>query len=303
MRKKNNTPTKPRPASTVVLARDHHGELQVYLLKRSTRSGFFPGVYVFPGGEVDSDDRIESVWRPHLDVACDEISQRLGGEMPEHEVITRVVAAIRETFEEAGVLLCHHSKPGQGDFEGLCARRIDPGLPKGWLKDLVESEGWTLEFSRLTRWAHWITPELMPRRYETRFFIAFMPPGQECVPDSMETTDGIWVSPLKGLEGNLQGETPLSPPTLITLHQLLQYWDVGDLREDTKARPWGDALLPRMIPLTRGSIILEPWDPMYDEEVAIDERALESAILPLEESFSRVWYHEGIWRPVGAGYP
>jgi 8-oxo-dGTP pyrophosphatase MutT (NUDIX family) len=303
MGKKYNTPTRPRPASTVVLARDHHGELQVYLLKRSTRSGFFPGVYVFPGGEVDSEDRVENVWRPHLDMDCDEVSQRLGGGIPEHEAIARGVAAIRETFEEAGVLLCYHSNPGQGDFEGVCARRIDPGLPKGWLKGLVESEGWTLEFSRLTRWAHWITPELMPRRYETRFFIAFMPPEQKCVPDSMETTDGIWVSPLNGLEGNLKGEIPLSPPTLITLHQLLQYSDVGHLREDTKTRPWGDALLPRMIPLPRGSIILEPWDPMYDEEVAIDERALESAILPMEESFSRVWYHEGIWRPVGAEHP
>lgn len=218
--------------------------------------------------------------------------------MSEQEAVAHGVTVVRETFEEAGVLLCHRNEPGQGALEELRARRTERGLPKGWLKDVVVSEGLTLEFSLLARWAHWITPEAMPRRFETRFFVAFMPRGQECTPDLTETTDGLWVSPEKGLAGNLKGGIPLSPPTLITLHQLLDYDDLDDLRIEVKTRFWGDALLPRMIKLSHGAIILEPWDPMYREDVEVDEGKMEDAILSPGEPFSRVWYHEGIWRPV-----
>lgn len=287
-----------KPASTVILTQQHSGEIQVYLLKRSIQSGFFPGTYVFPGGEVDPEDRIVSLWMSNLDIDLEEISQRFNGGMTEEEAIAHGVTAIRETFEEAGVLLCYHNEPGQGNMERVCARRMDRDLPKRWLKDLVVSEGWSLEFSRLGRWAHWITPELMPRRYETRFFLAFMPAGQECIPDFLETTEGIWVTPEKGLAGNLQGEIPLSPPTLITLHELLQYSNLGDLEKETKTRQWGEALLPRMIPSAQGALILEPWDPMYNQKIEIDMNGLQRGALPLGESFSRLWYHKGIWRPV-----
>jgi 8-oxo-dGTP pyrophosphatase MutT (NUDIX family) len=290
--------SKPRPASTVILVRQQGGELQVYLLKRSPTSRFFPGVYVFPGGEVDPEDRDMSLWASHVDMDQEGISQRLGGGMSEQEAVAHGVAAVRETFEEAGVLLCQPSDPGGRGLEEVRAQRMERGLPKGWLKDLVVSRGWTLEFSLLARWAYWITPEAMPRRYEARFFVAFMPRGQECMPDRTETTDGIWVTPKKGLAGNLKAEIPLSPPTLITLHQLLDYEDLDGLRREAEPRFWGDALLPRMIKLSRGAILIEPWDPMYGEDPEIDEGKLEDAILPPGEPLSRVWYHEGIWRPV-----
>lgn len=125
-----------------------------------------------------------------------------------------------------------------------------------------------------------------------------MPQGQECMPDLTETTDGLWVSPEKGLADNIKGEIPLSPPTLMTLHQLLDYEDLDDLRIEAEARLWGDALLPRFFRLSHGAIIVEPWDPMYSQDVEVNERNLESALLPVGEAFSRVWYHEGIWRPV-----
>jgi len=289
---------KPRSASTVILARQHGGELQVYLLKRSPRSGFFPGTYVFPGGEVDPEDRIVNLWIQHLDMELEEISRRFGGGITEQEAIARGVTAIRETFEEAGVLLCSLNTPRRGSLEGICTRLMDRGLPRGWLRELVVTEGWTLEFSRLARWAHWITPELMPRRYETRFFLACMPSDQECVPDTHETTYGVWISPEQGLVGNLRGEIPLSPPTLITLQELLHYPDVEDLKREIKSRSWGDAMLPRMISSPQGSVIIEPWDPLYDQETEINSKALENATLPVGEPFSRLWFHEGIWKPV-----
>jgi len=294
----SKTVIKSRPASTVILVRQKGGELQVYLLKRSQESRFFPATYVFPGGGVEPEDRDMSRWIPHVDMDKEEIFRRLGGAMSGQDTVAYGVSAVRETFEEAGVLLCRPSDHGGEVFEEIRTRRIEQGLPKGWLADLVVSGGWQLEFSRLGRWAHWITPEAMPRRYEARFLVAFMPQGQECLPDFTETTDGIWATPEKALSENLKGEIPLSPPTLVTLHQLMGYEDLDSLRREVETRSWGDALLPRMIKLSRGAMILEPWDPLYMEHGEVNEGNLEEAVLPPGEPFSRIWYYEGLWRPV-----
>lgn len=291
--------TKPMMASTVILIREHDRVLQVYLLKRSTMSGFFPETYVFPGGGVETEDQTFGIWKTHVDLDSEEISQRFGGSLTEEEALTYGVTAIRETFEEAGVLLAYRNEYTQENLERVQDRRKVEELPKGWLNDLVVSEGWMLAFSRLFRWAHWITPEGMPKRYETRFFLAFMHPGQECDPDARETTHGIWISPEKGLVKNLKGEIPLSPPTLITLHELLQYSNTKDLKKKVQARTWGEALLPSMFNLPKGKLILEPWDPMSKKELEIDTKGLKMNYLPVGEPFSRLCYNGGIWRPVG----
>ena len=295
----NSTSEKPRRASTVILARERAGEVQVYLLKRSDRSAFFPGNYVFPGGMVEPEDWGTRLWKAHADKDLKEISQRLGGPLTEEETLAHGVAGIRETFEEAGVLLAYRNEGRQVGLERLREQRMAEDLPRGWFQDWVVSEGWTLTLSGLARWAHWISPALMPRRYDTRFFLAFMPPGQECSPDTRETEHGIWISPRKGLAGNLRGEILLSPPTLITLHELLQYPDMGELEKEVETRPWGKTRLPRLIRLPKGLLILQPWDPMWNQELEIDHGVLDEAALPLDEPFSRLWYHDGIWRPVG----
>jgi 8-oxo-dGTP pyrophosphatase MutT (NUDIX family) len=290
--------TKPRMASTVILVREHGGELQVYLLKRSTRSGFFPGTYVFPGGRVETEDQAFELWKVHVDLDSEEIFQRFGGSLTKEEALTYCVTAIRETFEEAAVLLAYRNEYTQENFARVQDRRKMEELPKGWLNDLVISEGWMLAFSRLFRWAHWITPEGMPERYETRFFLVFMHPGQECNPDARETTHGVWISPEKGLLKNLKGEIPLSPPTLVTLHELLQYSDMRDLKKEVQARTWGEARLPRMFNLPEGKLILEPWDLIGKKELEIDTKGLKMNCLPVGEPFSRLWYNGRIWRPV-----
>ena len=293
------TSIKPQMASTVILIREHDRELQVYLLKRSTRSGFFPETYVFPGGRVETEDQASGLWKVHVDLDSEEISQRFGGSLTEEEALICGVTAIRETFEEAGVLLAYRNEHTQENLERVQDRRKVEELPKGWLNDLVVSEGWMLTFSRFTWWAHWITPEGMPKRYETRFFLAFMHPGQECNPDARETTHGIWVSPEKGLVKNLQGEIPLSPPTLVTLHELLQYANMRDLKKEVQARTWGETLLPRMFNVPTGKLIIEPWDPMSKKKLEIGTIGLKMNCLPVGEPFSRLWYNRGIWRPVG----
>ena len=298
MVKTNNTPAKPRHASTVILIREVGEELQIYLLKRNLKSRFMAGNYVFPGGTVDRQDRNTDFWKSHVDMDLKSICRQLGGDLSDEEALSYGVTAIRETFEEAGVFLARRKKQNKGDIKKLCSLRMSSGLSKGWLEELVD-DGWILELSRIGRWAHWITPELLPQRYDTRFFMVFMPSGQECAPDLIEVTHGIWINPEKGLAGNFKGEIPLSPPTLVTLHELLKFSSIKALKKEMKNRTWGKALLPRIIASHQDKIFLEPWDPMFNEKVDINTNGLKKMILPADKPFSRLWFHEGLWKPVG----
>ena len=295
---KPSQPKIPRPSSTVIFTRYYNGEIQVYLLRRSSRSGFMPGNYVFPGGTVDPEDRAPGFWKAHVDMDSRPISRRLGGDMTVDEALAHGVAAVRETFEEAGVFLAHRSQQTRRDLEKICHRRMAATLPKGWLRDWVVSDGWILAFSLLAPWSHWITPEARSQRYDTRFFMTIMPSGQQCLPDTMETTHGIWINPEKGLDANLKGNIPLSPPALVTLHELLQYHDMITLEKELENRQWGEICLPLLIRSSQETMIVLPWDPMYVQESEIDINALEKVPLTLGQDFSRLWYHKGIWTPV-----
>ena len=299
MKDKNKRQIGPVPAATVILTRQNAGELQVYLLKRSVNSGFMAGNYVFPGGIVDPEDGDAMRWKDHVDLDLDGLAQSLGGGLTATEALAYGIAAIRETFEEAGVLLAFEPDKNSKDLKWICKMRLAGELLEGWFLKFVASEDWILALSALSRWSHWITPELMKRRYDTRFFVASIPVGQQCQPDNRETTHGIWITPEKGLTGNLAGEIPLSPPTLITLHQLLNYRTLKDLEKEAKIRQWGQGFLPRLVPVDQGSVIVEPWDSQYTQkEIDINANGLEASILPVGKSFSRIWYHNGIWRPV-----
>jgi 8-oxo-dGTP pyrophosphatase MutT (NUDIX family) len=299
MTNKIKTPADPVPAATVILTRQQAGELQVYLLRRAVTSGFMAGNYVFPGGLLDAEDRNVSLWRAHVDLDADGLAHFLGGDLDATDALVYGIAAIRETFEEAGVFLAFKDDKIPNNLDRIREKRLAGGLLKGWLLKLVASQGWILRLSALSRWSHWITPELMKRRFDTRFFVASLPAGQHCQPDTRETTHGIWISPEKGLAGNLTGKIPLSPPTLITLHQLVQYSTLNDLEKETQNRQWGEALLPRLVHLDQGMVIVEPWDPQYARsEIQINSNDLEASLLPVGKSFSRIWHHNGLWRPV-----
>jgi hypothetical protein len=114
-----------------------------------------------------------------------------------------------------------------------------------------------------------------------------------------ETTQGIWMEPLSALEGNGQGEVPLSPPTQVTHKEFITYSAIKDLYQESTARFWGEPRLPRMIKLPAGALIVEPWDPMIHEEFKVHEKKLKDLVLSPGKPFSRLWLSEGIWRPVG----
>ncbi|MFZ7111672.1 MAG: NUDIX hydrolase [Desulfatiglandales bacterium] len=289
-----------RPASTIILVREQEGDLQVYLLKRSRGSGFFPGNYVFPGGAVDPEEWHAESWKDCIDLSAESLLGRFGHGLDLRGIIAYGVAAIRETFEEAGVFLSRKEAGFEESLDRVCRLRSSGALGEGWFKEKVLGEGWSLSFSELFPWAHWITPEAMHRRFDTRFFLAFMPEAQKCVPDDLETVHGLWVRPEDGLRGNMEGAIPLSPPTVITLHELLAFRSLRELEKAVRTKSWGEPRRPVFVKSENGGVILEPWDPMYGQEIEIDYDRLADKVVSPGDAFSRIWLHEGIWLPVRA---
>jgi 8-oxo-dGTP pyrophosphatase MutT (NUDIX family) len=299
MKNRQETPSNITPAATVILTREYEGKLQIYLLKRSLKSGFMAGNFVFPGGTIEDEDRQFDVFQNHCDLDPDEISSHLGGELSGPEALAYGVAAIRETLEEAGVFLAHKHDQSEDSLDHIRNLRLSDNLAKDWFIKIVVKAKWQLAISALSGWSHWITPALMKRRFDTRFLLAAMPAGQFCRPDCRETVQGLWINPKEGLEGNLAGKIPLSPPTLVTLHELLKYPHLEDLKIESKHRPWGQTIIPRLVPLAKGVVIVEPWDPMYFEnEITINPGNLSGSVLPVGESFSRIWFDGSLWKPI-----
>ena len=259
-----------------------------------------PGVHVFPGGMVEPEDHALVTWADHMDMSPRDMQQKLGAEgLDAEDTLPFVIAAIRETFEEAGVLLVKKKENMGPDFESLLKQRDGDHLDSGWLKTFMISADGVLAVSKLHRWSHWITPRLMKLRFDTRFFLALMPENQVCRPDRKETSEGRWVTPKEGLIGNLSGKIPLSPPAVVTLHDLLAYPYMDDLMKAVSKRSWGDVIEPQLVPMERGAMIIEPWDPMYGREhIRIEEATLEDDVLDAETPFSRLWNDSRLWRPV-----
>jgi len=289
------------PAATVILTREEAGTLQVYLLKRSPKSGFMAGNFVFPGGTVDRHDRHFKVFQNCCDMTPDEITLRFGPQLTHGKALAFCVAAVRETLEEAGVFLADSRDSSTADLARINRLRLAANLAPDWLVQLVENEQWCLSLSALYSWSHWITPEPMKRRFDTRFFLAEMPAGQFCRPDDRETVQGLWLSPGQALVDNLAGKVPLSPPTLVTLHELSKYRSLADLKTAAAARSWGKAIRPRLVPLPQGAVIVEPWDPQYHQKaIEIDPEDLPASVLPVGTSFSRIWLDRGICKPISS---
>lgn len=292
-------PSNIRPAATVILIREKAGKLQVYLMKRSSKSPFMAGKFVFPGGKLDSNDQLFHIFSNNCDLKRNEIGARFGPELSDKQALAYCVAAVRETLEEAGVFLARTSRTSVKDLDQVNNLRLTANLDKDWLIRLVEKERWCLSISALYRWSHWITPAQMKHRFDTRFFLAEMPAGQNCRPDARETVHGLWLNPAEALVANLSGEVSLSPPTLVSLHELLNYPNLEGLRIEVAQRSWGQPIQPRLVPLPEGAVIIEPWDPMYHQkEMDIDLASLASSVLPVGKSFSRIWLDKGIWKPV-----
>ena len=261
----------PKKAATVILLRGREPEgFEVFLLKRHEKSSFMGGNFVYPGGRVDREDGSPEICARCKGVSPVEAHQIFGRSIPPDESFAHWVAGIRELFEEAGVLLAYDrignpfclQNPVEQErflnYRGLLYKR---NLN---LLHLAQEERLLFALDQLHYYAHWITPEARSERFDTRFFVACHPEGQEATYDRKETTVGIWLTPQEALEENLKGEVALSPPTLKTLEDLSRFKGVGDVfssLRNKKIQP----VLPILTKVSNEPMIIFPWDPEYEK--------------------------------------
>lgn len=224
-----------KDAATVLLLRDGAASVEVYLLRRVRGMPFAGGMTAYPGGSVDPRDAdADLAWSGPspaewaASFGCDEKLAR-----------ALVCAAVRETFEEAGVLLASvdGAEVLATDDDGWEADRAGLLDRSHSLAELLTRRGLTLRADLLRPWAHWITPEAEPRRYDTRFFVAAVPTGVEARDISGEADEAVWVGAADALAQNERGERPMLPPTLVTLRDLSRYSTVAEVLAGAPPRP------------------------------------------------------------------
>lgn len=256
-----------RPAATLVLTRDTENGIEVLLLQRTWEAIFLPGYYVFPGGAVNEQ---ESAAQPHVvGVEDGDISQTMSLDEGGADYM---LAAVRECFEEAGILLAQDANgnlvgadhPVLGERQALFRDEVS-------LAQLCEKHGLVVPLDRLAYLSHWVTPPGPPRRFDTRFFVAVAPEGQRAGHDGQETIDHVWMSPAQALEEHRAGQRLLGLPTIRTLRVLCDFNTTAELMRYAHANP------PEAFPtdpwpaLRKGKpVMLEPNAPAYDEAVKLD---------------------------------
>ncbi|HXQ43703.1 MAG TPA: hypothetical protein VN816_03615 [Acidimicrobiales bacterium] len=272
-------PVAARDAATIMLVRDAGGPggpaLEVCMLRRHLNSDFVGGAYVFPGGKVDEADRTAGAGEACVGRSDAAASEMLG---TEGGGLAFWVAALRECFEEAGVLLAYPAGTDPGGAlvdvtdpsvrRSLAARRLELNAGTVGFLDLCRSEGLRLAVDRVHYFSHWITPEPAPKRYDTRFFVTALPPGQVPIHDDHETIDTVWVRPSEALERARAGEFDIIFPTIKNLEAISRFSTSEELLAAAAAVERVPTVLPRVVADERGFRILLPGDPGYEEAVA-----------------------------------
>ena len=221
----NQPPAVPRDAATVMLLRHSDAGLEVYMLRRKPTMAFAPGAQVFPGGSVDPRDSDEQVAWAGPDAA--EWGQVF--DAPPALARALVCAAVRETFEESGVLLAGESADSvvadttSDEWEADRQALLDHSVS---LAELLARRGLVLRADLLRPWSRWITPVIEPRRFDTRFFAAALPSGQRTRDVGGEAAEVAWLQPGDALAAGKRGEIRLFPPTAVTLSELAECGDL-----------------------------------------------------------------------------
>ncbi|AUX43129.1 NUDIX hydrolase [Sorangium cellulosum] len=222
----------------MIVLRDGRAGIEVFCVRRHASSSFLGGAVVFPGGKVDAQDGAE-VW---ADRATEPPERARAFAADAATARALCVAACRETLEEGAILPV--DGPLSGDEVDAVARELAAGAP---LDGVLGRRGLKLALSALVPWARWITPEAEPRRFDARFFLLSLPPGQVGRHDGYETTMSFWAAPREVLERAARGELFLAPPTSCTLELLAAAADVRSavaLAERQTLSP----ICPRFVP-------------------------------------------------------
>lgn len=233
-------PAKPRLAATVVLMRPGlERGIEVYLQRRPPTMAFAAGMYVFPGGVVDPRDASDEVgWLGH-DPAWWAATMAL----TESDARAVVCAAVREVFEECGVLLAGPSDSSLvGEISGPEWEEIRRAMAARELSfmEMLKSRGLHVRSDLLTPWARWLTPEFEQQRYDTFFFLARMPPDQHTREGTRESDHALWINPAR------HAGLPMLPPTAYTLGELADFPDVEAALAAGRGRDVSAPVQPRI---------------------------------------------------------
>lgn len=216
--------TPPRDAATVIILRDGLRGPEVFLVKRHGLSDVLGGAYVFPGGKLDeSDSQLDAT--QHLDQAAPQLHAHLGEpDLPEQQALGLYVAALREAFEECGVLFAHGATPGH-------SAALAQQLRDGRMFNLALADaGLRLQTQAVVPWSRWVTPKMpsiSSKRFDTRFFVAALPAQQTASHDNVETTQSVWLTPREALTQYWGRAIEMAPPQIMTLAHLSRFADVA----------------------------------------------------------------------------
>jgi 8-oxo-dGTP pyrophosphatase MutT (NUDIX family) len=258
-------PVPARDAATVMLLRERDGATQVYTLRRQRTMNFGAGMYVFPGGSVDPRDAAATIgWvgpEPAEWAAAFSVSEDLARSL--------VCAAVRETFEESGVLLAGPdadsvvADTSGDDWEADRRALIERDLAFG---EFLNRRGLAVRADLLRPWAHWITPAIEPRRFDTRFFVAAMPAGQRTREFGEEADRVEWVRPRTAIGRCADGTMQMMPPTLVTMAELGEFDSVAAaLAAHRVVTP----IEPRVVLDGAHATMVLPGDPAWDRGIVM----------------------------------
>ncbi|MBC9882389.1 NUDIX domain-containing protein [Bradyrhizobium sp. INPA01-394B] len=250
-----------RPASTILLLRDGAQEVEIFMMVRHHQIEFNSGALVFPGGSVDASDN-EIVARPEFYSGGEGLSEAERGFR---------IAAIRETFEESGILLARSKDSGspvdaKRAGEIADAHRVALNEHKTSFLSILADNGLQLALDTLVPYAHWITPEGMPKRFDTWFFLAAAPPDQLGLHDGRESTDSIWLSAREAVAGGESGRFKLPFPTTRNLIRLAKQPTVKSALDHAKGMSIV-TVMPVMTKTDTGRQLRIPREAGYDGEV------------------------------------
>ncbi len=256
-----------KDASTIILVRDtQKNELEVLMLERNTKSGYVPGAHLFPGGGVDETDKSSE----YLDICTGITDKALNHrdkafnnavDTDDHTLAWKV-AAIRECFEEVGILL---ATPLPGNSKRLAKYRTQVAEDPKQLIDICKAENIRLTADKLHYFSHWITPHGAPRRYDTRFFLTIAPENQSPVEDGTEIVKTLWITPKKALEAYREGSFDMLLPTVKTLETIGEFKDVESLIKWAGNLDTIPSIQPRVRMHNDELQVLIPGDDGYDE--------------------------------------
>jgi 8-oxo-dGTP pyrophosphatase MutT (NUDIX family) len=259
----------PHAASTVLVLRDSPAGPEVFMVRRHEGTAFMGGAHVFPGGRVDVPDRdADDSW-------CDGIphaTRQLAG-MDATEAVSYHVAAARELFEEAGVLLARDaggrfvSLAGADDHARFKRYRTDVHSGTLTLRAVLKREGLRLALDTLLHFAHWVTPPLDTRRFDTRFFLTRVPPHQTPAHDETETTHSAWVTASGAIADAIANEIVLPPPTWSTVREIEPFRSVAEALEWARGRQVVRRE-PKVLDHNGQRMLVVPGDPLHPDAPA-----------------------------------